>query len=118
MGQRYINHEANGTHVVLFVRSSRTDVNGRTRPTFCAGRARYIEHRSERPMQITWELHDPLPGDTIQRVPGGSGLSIVEPGARGKSERQAVAGSLGRRRKASYARVQAGDGLRRCVEGQ
>ena len=63
MGQRYINHEANGTHVVLFVRSSRTDVNGRTRPYICAGRARYVEHRSERPMQITWELHDALPGD-------------------------------------------------------
>jgi Domain of unknown function (DUF3427) len=63
MGQRYINHEARGTNVVLLVRSSRTDVNGRTRPYFCAGRARYVEHRSERPMQITWELHDPLPGD-------------------------------------------------------
>lgn len=65
MGQRYINHEANNTNVVLFIRSSRTDVNGRTRPYFCAGRARYIEHRSERPMQITWELHDPLPGDVF-----------------------------------------------------
>ena len=62
-GQRYIDHEAMGTNVVLFVRSSRTDLSGRTRPYFCAGRARYIEHRSERPMQITWELHDPLPGD-------------------------------------------------------
>lgn len=65
MGQRYINHEARGTSVVLFVRSSRTDINGRTRPYFCAGRARYIEQRSERPMQITWELHDPLPGDVF-----------------------------------------------------
>jgi hypothetical protein len=63
MGQRYINHEAMGTSVVLFVRSSRTDVTGRTRPYFCAGRARYVEHRSERPMQITWELHEALPGD-------------------------------------------------------
>jgi len=62
-GQRYINHEKHGTNVVLFVRSSRTDINGRTRPYFCAGRARYVEHRSERPMQITWELYDPLPGD-------------------------------------------------------
>ena len=63
VGQRYINHEKRGTNVVLFVRASRTDINGRTRPYFCAGRARYVEHRSERPMQITWELHDPLPGD-------------------------------------------------------
>jgi len=65
MGKRYINQEARGTSVVLFVRSSRTDINGRTRPYFCAGRARYAEHRSERPMQITWELHDPLPGDVF-----------------------------------------------------
>ncbi len=64
-GQRYINQEARGTNVVLFVRSSRKDVQGRTRPYFCAGRARYVEHRSERPMQITWELHDPLPGDVF-----------------------------------------------------
>jgi hypothetical protein len=65
VGQRYINHEAMGTNVVLFVRSSRTDLTGRTRPYFCAGRARFVEHRSERPMQITWELHDPLPGDVF-----------------------------------------------------
>lgn len=65
VGRRYINHESRGTDVVLFVRSSRTDVNGRTRPYFCAGRARYVEHRSERPMQITWELHEPLPGDVF-----------------------------------------------------
>lgn len=65
IGRRYIGHEALGTNVVLFVRSSRTDINGRTRPYFCAGRAAYVEHRSERPMQITWRLHDPLPGDVF-----------------------------------------------------
>lgn len=65
VGRRYVGHEAMGTNVVLFVRSSRADLSGRTRPYFCAGRARYVEHRSERPMQITWELHDPLPGDVF-----------------------------------------------------
>lgn len=65
MGQRYLNHEAMGTNVVLLIRSSRKDPNGRTRPYFCAGRARYVEHRSERPMQITWQLHDRLPGDVF-----------------------------------------------------
>jgi superfamily II DNA or RNA helicase len=65
MGQRYVNHENRGTNVVLFVRLTRTDVNGRTRPYFCIGRARYVAHRSERPMEITWELHDPLPGDVF-----------------------------------------------------
>jgi superfamily II DNA or RNA helicase len=64
-GQRYIHHEAMETNIVLFVRSSRTDLNGRARPYFCAGRATYVEHRSERPMQITWHLHDTLPGDVF-----------------------------------------------------
>lgn len=63
VGQRYINHEQRGTNVVLFIRSTRTDLAGGARPYFCAGRARYVSHRSERPMQITWELLDPLPGD-------------------------------------------------------
>ena len=64
-GQRYIHHEAMETNIVLFVRSSRTDLNGRARPYFCVGRATYVEHRSERPMQITWQLHDALPGDVF-----------------------------------------------------
>jgi len=64
-GRRYLNHRAMGTNIVLFVRTTRTDINGRTRPYFCAGRATYVEHRSERPMQITWQLHDPLPGDVF-----------------------------------------------------
>lgn len=63
VGQRYIHHEARCSNVVLFVRSTRTGLDGRTRPYFCAGRATYVEHRAERPMQITWRLHEPLPGD-------------------------------------------------------
>jgi len=64
-GRRYIGHEAMGTDVVLFVRSSAKNLTGGTNPYFCAGRARYVQHRSERPMQITWALHDPLPGDVF-----------------------------------------------------
>lgn len=63
VGQRYVNHATGGSNVVLFVRSTPTDANGRTRPYVCVGRAYYVEHRSERPMQITWRLHDRLPGD-------------------------------------------------------
>ena len=63
VGQRYINHERLGTSVALFVRLAKTTESGRTMPYFCAGTARYVEHRSDRPIQITWELHTPLPGD-------------------------------------------------------
>jgi superfamily II DNA or RNA helicase len=65
VGQRYINHERLGTNVALFVRLAKTTESGRTMPYFCAGTARYVEHRSDRPMQITWQLHDPLPGDVF-----------------------------------------------------
>ncbi|MCX7622073.1 MAG: DUF3427 domain-containing protein, partial [Acidimicrobiales bacterium] len=64
-GQRYINHERLGTNIVLFIRTAKRDINGRTKPYFCAGRARYVEHRSERPMQVIWELEVPLPGDVF-----------------------------------------------------
>jgi superfamily II DNA or RNA helicase/HKD family nuclease len=64
-GQRYLNHEERGTHVALFIRRTKRDASGRTMPYFSAGTASYVEHRSERPIQITWRLHDPLPGDTF-----------------------------------------------------
>lgn len=64
-GQRYLQQRTNGTNVVLFIRSTKLNPYGRTRPYFCAGRARYVEHRSERPIQIVWELVEPLPGDVF-----------------------------------------------------
>ena len=67
-GQRYIHHEAMETSNLLFVRSSRTEPNGSARPYFCAGSARHVQHRSERRMQITWRLHDALPGDVFGAV--------------------------------------------------
>jgi len=62
-GQRYLTHRAGGSNVALFVRSTKKDSNGRTMPYFCAGTATYVEHRSDRPIQITWELNHPLPGE-------------------------------------------------------
>jgi superfamily II DNA or RNA helicase len=62
-GRRYLNHRADGTNIALFVRPTKKDSNGRSMPYFCAGTATYVEHRSDRPIQITWELDDPLPGE-------------------------------------------------------
>ncbi|MYA39661.1 MAG: DUF3427 domain-containing protein [Acidimicrobiia bacterium] len=61
-GQNYIHHQRRGRNVVLFIRENRTR-EGRTAPYFCAGEAHYVRHRSERPMQITWRLRRPLPGE-------------------------------------------------------
>ena len=62
-GQNYIHHEKQNRNVILFIREARSNHIGRTNPYFCAGTASYVQHRSERPMQITWRLHRPLPGD-------------------------------------------------------
>ena len=64
-GQRYIHHAEQGVSVVLFVRQAKTDSTGRTMPYFNAGTTTYVEHRNERPMQVTWHLDQPLPGDTF-----------------------------------------------------
>ena len=63
--RRYFNHEARGSNVLLFIRRARQDAWRRTMPYFCAGTARYVEHRSERPVQITWRLDQRLPGDVF-----------------------------------------------------
>ncbi len=65
VGQRYVNHVALDTNVALFIRLAKTASSGRTMPYFCAGTARYLEHRSDRPIQFTWCLDDPLPGDVF-----------------------------------------------------
>ena len=64
-GQRYVHHINRGVSVVLFIRQSKNEGSGRTMPYFNAGTATYIEHRNERPMQVTWRLDEPLPGDTF-----------------------------------------------------
>ena len=63
--QRYFNHESRGSNVLLFIRTARQDSWRRTMPYFCAGTARYVEHRSERPVQITWRLDRRLPDDVF-----------------------------------------------------
>jgi hypothetical protein len=57
-GQRYINHEARGSSVVLFARL-RSD----ERAFWCLGTARYKSHEGERPIAFVWELDAPLPAD-------------------------------------------------------
>ena len=63
-GQRYLNHNARGTRHILFIRQSKAMADGsRTTPYFNAGFAQYVSHKSDRPIQITWKLDSPLPGD-------------------------------------------------------
>jgi superfamily II DNA or RNA helicase len=57
-GQRYQNHVAEGSVVMLFARRNTSE-----RAFWCLGPARYVEHRGSRPMAVTWRLEVPLPGD-------------------------------------------------------
>jgi superfamily II DNA or RNA helicase len=57
-GQRYINHQTRGSHIVLFARLRSDD-----RAFWCLGTARYRSHEGERPIGFVWELDFPLPPD-------------------------------------------------------
>jgi len=57
-GMRYQRHGEEGSRVMLFARL-RTD----DRAFWFLGPARYVRHRSERPMAVTWRLDHALPGD-------------------------------------------------------
>jgi superfamily II DNA or RNA helicase len=57
-GQRYINHEALHSKIVLFARL-RTD----DRAFWCLGTARYKSHEGDRPIGFVWQLDQPLPSD-------------------------------------------------------
>jgi len=57
-GQRYQNHVARGTSVMLCSR-----LNTSERAFWFLGPARYVSHESECPMAVTWRLEHRLPGD-------------------------------------------------------
>jgi len=59
-GKRYIEHEAKGHKILLFVREQKK-IGSRTEPYIFLGTARYISHEGSRPMSIVWELDYPMP---------------------------------------------------------
>ena len=58
--QRYIDHEARGTRVLLFVRERKRSELGTAAFTFL-GPVSYVEHKGERPVAFTWRLPEPMP---------------------------------------------------------
>lgn len=61
-GRRYIGHRERGSHVLLFVRESKTNALGAA-PYIFLGPADYVSHEGERPMAITWKLHRAMPAE-------------------------------------------------------
>ena len=66
-GRRY-RHPEPGWRILLFVRRTKRDARGITQPFLFLGPVHCISHNGERPMQITWELEYPVPGDWFQQV--------------------------------------------------
>ena len=62
-GQRYVNHQKLGSHILLFVRESKVTDFGGGAPYLFLGEAKYVEHRGERPIAITWRLREQMPAD-------------------------------------------------------
>ena len=59
-GRRYRTHTHTGSQVMLFARRRHDD-----RAFLFLGPATYVTHTSDRPMQITWRLHHPVPPDLL-----------------------------------------------------
>ena len=59
-GQRHVAHEALHITPLLFVRATRKDDRGETRPYAFLGPVRLAAHSGERPMNIEWALAHPM----------------------------------------------------------
>lgn len=60
-GKSYINHLKEGKRMLLFVRERANDEYGKTMGYVFIGEASLNSFEGAKPMNITWELHEPLP---------------------------------------------------------
>jgi superfamily II DNA or RNA helicase/HKD family nuclease len=67
-GQRYINHQRDGSRVLLFVREYKSSLVGAAMPYVALGPATYVQHQGSRPMAITWRLHNPMPAELFENA--------------------------------------------------
>jgi len=67
-GRRYQKPRPPHQPALLFLRRSRRGRGGVTEPYLLAGPVHYSSHQGSRPMQITWRLQHPLPGDWFRQA--------------------------------------------------
>lgn len=60
-GLSYINQEENNKRILLFIREQKKDTYGRTMGYVFVGNAKYFESEGRKPMNIKWQLSEPLP---------------------------------------------------------
>jgi hypothetical protein len=63
--RRYIEHDARGTNVLLFVREKKTFELG-IQPFTFLGPAKYVDHEGARPVAFTWRLPVPMPEELFE----------------------------------------------------
>lgn len=60
-GLSYIRHQENEKKILLFIREKAKDENGNTMGYVFIGEAIFKENEGEKPMNIKWELNEPIP---------------------------------------------------------
>lgn len=67
-GQRIIQQGSNGWKFILFVRDSKKDEYGNTNGYYCLGLMDFNESHGERPMNVVWDMHKPIPGFILENA--------------------------------------------------
>lgn len=67
-GKEYIEHKNIGKRLFLFVREQTKDEHGRTMGFVNFGEVDYVSHSGSRPMNITWQLNEPMPNFMWQQA--------------------------------------------------
>ncbi|MCD1261414.1 DUF3427 domain-containing protein [Paenibacillus athensensis] len=60
VGQNYVHHKQRGFHIHLFVRKFER-MHGVTLPLMYLGEVDYVSSHGDKPMNVTWKLHQPIP---------------------------------------------------------
>jgi hypothetical protein len=67
-GQRYINHRAQGSKVMLFVRESNYNEFKKAANFTFLGYMDYMKHEGSRPMNIYWHMEEPIPAKFLKQT--------------------------------------------------
>ncbi|KMM39221.1 DUF3427 domain-containing protein [Guptibacillus hwajinpoensis] len=62
VGQAYVHHKENNIHIHLFVRKF-DSMHGMTLPFTYLGEVDYVSSHGDKPMNIKWKIHHPVPED-------------------------------------------------------
>ena len=65
-GQRIIRQNTNGWKYILFVRDAKQDEYGITNAYYCLGLMDFHSSKGECPMNVTWNMHNAIPGFILE----------------------------------------------------